>query len=64
MLVCHQGRAFVDVSRHACYLEWAETEILPNSLFDWGVSMSLFVVAWTTLGLIRRIIWQRLRRHE
>jgi hypothetical protein len=46
------------------YLEWAETEILANSLFDWGVSMSLFVVAWTTLGLIRRIIWQRLRRHE
>ena len=42
-------------------LEWAQYEVLGNSLLVWGLGVVLFVLAWAALAITRRVLSKKLR---
>ena len=42
-------------------LEWAQYEVLGNSLLVWALGVVLFVLAWAALAITRRVLSKKLR---
>jgi small-conductance mechanosensitive channel len=46
------------------YLDWINVEVLHNSILAWTISLTTFLVAWVVLGIVRRIVNNRMRRYS